>query len=208
MAICPLPFDTHEAQLLYRRSLPHWRQCGAAYFVTFRLADSVPKAVVQRWLSETRLWLEEHPRPRTPEVKCEGAARIGRCLLRYLDTGYGACLLRSPAARSEIEHAMLHFEGDRYLLGDYVIMPNHVHALVLPLNDADLGRIVASWTAYSAVRINRCSLRVGKVWQGEPFDHIVRSHDAFQRFGKYIRENPGVLPADQVSVGRGKLLWE
>ena len=208
MPICPLPFDPAAAHMLYRRSLPHWRQAGTAYFVTFRLADAVPKAVLHQWLSETRVWLEQHPEPHTHELKWERAAKIGRRLLGYLDTGCGTCLLRDPAARVEVEQAMLHFEGDRYLLGDYVIMPNHVHALVMPLGKADMGRIVASWTAYSAVRINRRNASSGKVWQGEPFDHIVRNRDAFARFGKYIRENVGLLPADHATVGKGSLKWE
>ena len=29
---------------MYQRHLPHWRQDGATYFVTFRLADSLPQS--------------------------------------------------------------------------------------------------------------------------------------------------------------------
>lgn len=204
----PVPFDPARADLVYRRSLPHWRQRGAAYFVTFRLADSVPRNIIQRWLSEHRRWLEQNPPPHSAEKQQQRMAMFGRKLLKYLDTGYGSCLLAAAEPRAEVENAMRYFDGTRYLLGEYAIMPNHVHALVMPLGDAELTRIAASWTAHSAVRINRCAGRTGRVWQPEPFDHIVRHQAAYQRFAAYIRDNPTKLPADKATAGCGRLGWE
>ncbi|MBA3237321.1 MAG: hypothetical protein H0T62_03100 [Parachlamydiaceae bacterium] len=44
----------------YRRSLPHLHLNGAIYFVTFRLADSIPISVAERWLEECDYWLGLH----------------------------------------------------------------------------------------------------------------------------------------------------
>lgn len=41
----------------YERNLPHWRQDGAVYFVTFRLKDSIPKSVLEAWEHDRRIWL-------------------------------------------------------------------------------------------------------------------------------------------------------
>ena len=36
----------HKPLTMYHRNLPHWRQDGATYFVTYRLADSLPQCKV------------------------------------------------------------------------------------------------------------------------------------------------------------------
>lgn len=52
--------DEGSAVAVYWRNLPHWRQPGATYFVTFRLADSIPKQVIESWRKSRRVWLEAH----------------------------------------------------------------------------------------------------------------------------------------------------
>jgi hypothetical protein len=204
----PVPFDPARARLVYRRNLPHWRQRGAAYFVTFRLADPVPQDVVRRWVDEHQQWLKLNPPPRSLEKQQEQVRMFGRKLLKYLDTGHGSCVLANLSSRSEVEKAMHHFDSTRYLLGDYVIMPNHVHLLVMPVDGHDLTKIVASWTAYSAVRINRLVGRSGKLWQSEPFDHIVRIRAAYHRFVQYIKDNFSQATAGMATLGCGHLHWD
>jgi hypothetical protein len=171
------------------------------------LEDAVPKRIVDGWVEEHRRWLELNPPPRSVEQQEEQTRRFGRKLLKYLDRGCGRCLLADAGARAEVVGAMTHFEGQRYVLGEYVVMPNHVHVLVMPLGEEELADIVASWTRYSAVRINRCWKRSGSVWQGEPFDHIVRHRVAYQRSVEYIRGNPRGLAEGRATVGHGELRW-
>ncbi len=52
-----VPFDECKAVRIYRRNLPHWRQDGTTYFVTFRLGDSLPRRVLDQWEYEKQLWL-------------------------------------------------------------------------------------------------------------------------------------------------------
>lgn len=50
----------------YMRDLPHWRQEGATYFVTFRLADSLPQAKLRELDELRKLWRAKFPRPTRP----------------------------------------------------------------------------------------------------------------------------------------------
>jgi len=55
-----VPLDENKAVRIYHRNLPHWRQEGVTYFVTFRLADSIPDHVRQGWEDEKGNWLKAH----------------------------------------------------------------------------------------------------------------------------------------------------
>ena len=166
------PFDPHAPAAISARRLPHWRQAGCTYFVTFRLADSFPADLL-------RQWEELQPKPEFPEQ-----------FYQWLDQGHGQCLLRQPALATIVEAALLHFHGDRYLLGDYVIMPNHVHALVTPGGAQELSAILHAWKAFTAKNVNQALGQTGKLWQDESFDHIVRDECALEKFSTYIRGNP------------------
>ncbi len=50
------PFNADHPLRVYYRHLPHWRQPGATYFVTFRQADSIPKVVLAEWLDVRQRW--------------------------------------------------------------------------------------------------------------------------------------------------------
>jgi REP element-mobilizing transposase RayT len=96
------------------------------------------------------------------------------------------------------------FNGRRYAPGEHVVMPNHVHALVKPVEDYSLERIVHSWKSFSANQINKKFGWSGRVWHSESFDYIVRSAAQLERFKKYIRDNPNPKgPSNGVSsIGR------
>jgi hypothetical protein len=49
-------FDPNAALRIYRRNLPHWRQRGSTYLVTFRQADSIPANVLRKWAGERDTW--------------------------------------------------------------------------------------------------------------------------------------------------------
>ncbi|MEI9897799.1 MAG: transposase [Chthoniobacter sp.] len=86
--------------------------------------------------------------------------------------------------------ALAFFDGRHYRLGTWAIMPNHVHALVLPLPEFTLGKIVQSWKSFTARTINQRLGRTGDFWQRETYDHIVRSEESLRAFERYIRGNP------------------
>ena len=181
-------FDWQSTLTISRREMPHWRQTGCTYFVTFRLADSVPVDLLRQWEAL-------QPKPEFPEQ-----------FYHWLDQGHGQCLLRQPALATIVESALLHFHGDRYLLGDYVIMPNHVHALVTPCGTQELSAILHAWKSFTAKSVNHTLGQTGKLWQDESFDHIVRDEYALEKFSAYIRQNPqaACLRIGEYRVGVGQ----
>jgi DNA polymerase III alpha subunit len=177
-----IPFDKNRPASVYTRSLPHWQQEGATYFVTFRLADSLPREVLNRWREE----LDAALRAAAEKISEEHYEK----LQRHLDEGMGECWLRNPEVAAIVENALRHFDGERYQLGSYVIMPNHVHVLVRPTMAHKLTDILHSWKSFTAKEANKVLGRTGEFWQDESFDHIVRDEQQLEKFSRYIIENP------------------
>ncbi|NOZ19988.1 MAG: hypothetical protein GXP25_02755 [Planctomycetes bacterium] len=183
-------YDPSQPTACLAGNLPHWRQEGTTYFITFRLADSLPRAKLAEWLREREEWLLEHPEPHTEEERAEFWERFPARFHRWLDTGYGSCVLSDPRVSEFMERVLLHFDCERYHLGEHVVMPNHVHATVTPVGDHRLSGILHAWKSYSAKQINKRMNRRGQLWQRESFDHIVRSAEQLERINQYIRDNP------------------
>lgn len=199
-----LAFDPRARTEIYHRHLPHWRQDGVVYFVTFRLADSIPLPVLRAWAVDRRTWLAAHGiSDRTTEeefhelyeaIPSEVRLAFEReCARRYLvqlDRCHGECHLRRSDVSALVADALRFHHDQRLRCGDFVIMPNHVHWLVIPLPDHSLESLLQSIKRWCSTRINRLIGRSGTLWQGESFDHIVRSSESLERIRDYIRDNP------------------
>lgn len=182
-------------------NLPHWYQPGATYFITFRTADSFPQEVADVWYRRRNDWLLQHginqkatdwrtALRRLPDrLQHEFHATFTGEFMGHLDKGYGACLLRRRELAQIVANSLRHFDGERYLLGDFVVMPNHVHLLVGLLGATDVEALCYSWKKFTATLINLELKRTGEFWQAESFDHLVRSAEQFERFQRYIAEN-------------------
>lgn len=181
----------------YRRKLPHWRQEGVIYFVTFRLADSLPMEKLAALKEERTRWLALNPLPHNQHQVREFHRSFSGRINEWLDAGYGSCVLAQPEIYRLVEGVLNFFNGQRYKLGKNVVMPNHVHALVQPLGDHGLDRILHSWKSYSAKEINKIAGYQGSVWHRESYDRIVRSPARLVRIEEYIRDNPKSLPLDR-----------
>jgi REP element-mobilizing transposase RayT len=190
-------FDPDENFEVHRRNLPHRRQAGVIYFVTFHLADSLPTEKLVALEKEKKIWLNLNPPPHNPRQIEEYHRNFTKRIQKWLDAGYGSCALARPKIFRLVENVLNFFDGQRYALGEYVVMPNHVHALVQPLDDYFLENILHSWKSFSANRINKISGSRGRVWHQESFDYIVRSPAQLARFEEYIRKNPNSLPFSQ-----------
>ena len=116
-----------------RRNLPHWRRAGMIYWVTFRLADSLPVARLTELYREKECWLARHPEPWTREQRAEHDELFHARVQEWLDAGHGSCALARPEIRALLSECLLRFDGERLRVHAAVIMPNHVHALLEPL---------------------------------------------------------------------------
>jgi type I restriction enzyme R subunit len=135
-------FDPQAELLIYEHCRPHWSQAGAVVFITFRTHDSIPREVLERWEREKQDWLRRRGKanglkwtailPTLSEIeRNEFQQEFHRCREDFLDECHGACVLRQPALAKIVGDALLHFDGQRYRLGDFIVMPNHVHLLAV-----------------------------------------------------------------------------
>jgi type I restriction enzyme R subunit len=183
------------------RNRPHRAQPAVITFLTMRLVDSLPAEVIQRWHRERIAFLDRHG------IECGSDWKAGRELLESrvrkrfdrqfqraremtVDECHGCCALADPRCAHEVADALLKFHLDRYWIGDFVIMPNHVHCLVAFISNEFAKSQPGGWMRYSAVRINRYLGRRGALWFREPFDHLVRSEPQLEYLRDYIAANP------------------
>jgi putative transposase len=179
-----LPITCHD------RHLPHWRQQGATYFVTYRLADSLPEATVDALREERKIWLEQNPPPHDSGQRIDFAKLFSLKLERGLDAGSGSCSLADAGNARVVERALRHFVGERYHLFAYVIMPNHFHAIVKPLAAHDLDAIWEGWKRFTAHGLAKRGVLLRPVWFREGYDRIVRDTEHLDRVVRYLGRNP------------------
>ena len=172
--------------------LPHWRQDGATYFVTFRLADSLPQAALKAIRAERDQLRREYQAKGalTPAQEARLKQLYSDRIEQYLDAGYGACWLQRDEIAQIVADALQHFDGVRYHLWAWCIMPNHVHVVVQPLGEWELSQIIKGWKGYTARRANQLLGRRDTFWQAEYFDHIIRNAHELERIILYTLLNP------------------
>jgi REP element-mobilizing transposase RayT len=122
--------------------------------------------------------------------KTDSDAMLRRRLELYLDQGHGACHLKDPRVAEVVQQSLLFFDGERYKLSAWVVMPNHVHALLTPLGNQLLSRILHSLKSYTSNEANRILGVEGKFWQQESFDRYIRNSRHYAAAVRYIEDNP------------------
>jgi REP element-mobilizing transposase RayT len=155
-----------------RGYLPHFDGGAVAQTVTFRLADSLPRELYAHILSRA----DEHER--------------ARLMHRSIDEGRGNCLLGTPENAEIVANALSFFDGERYKLLAWVVMPNHVHAMIEQIEGHRLDRIVHSWKSFTAKQINRRQNSEGPVWARDYFDRYIRDERHYLNAVYYIENNP------------------
>jgi REP element-mobilizing transposase RayT len=184
-------FDPEKPWFTRWGDLPHMRQDGALYFVTFRLADSLPQTLLSTWRHERDEWRRNNPAP-SPRAADHFARQQRRKLETWLDRGYGSRLLSDPRAAAAVAAALNFFDGVRYELGAHVVAANHVHAILRTAPGVDPSTVVHSWKRHSARELTLLGLwpgGQGHLWQRESFDHIVRNRKSLERFTTYIQNH-------------------
>ena len=185
-----------------RGYLPHFESPEAIQHVAFHLADSLPQATLHRFEEELKFL--------SPEKRdAERRKRIDA----WIDAGHGSCILAKPDIADMVQATLLFFDSQRYRLFAWVVMPNHVHALLQPVDPWTVAAIVASWKKFTASRIRGLSRerrspdrprepyrqspdwqqpsgRPHPVWAREYWDRYIRNEQHFQRTVSYIHANP------------------
>lgn len=168
-----------------RGYLPHFDINGIYQAITYRLADSLPGARASRPL------LHQNEKEKIDHRKH---------IQQELDKGYGSCVLRNPNIATIVVNAWKHFDGKRYDLVAYVVMPNHVHVLIKTYVGFPLSGVIHSWKSFTGHKIEsylknsgrdaRAPGKGSKTWQNEYFDRFIRDERHFVQTIAYIHENP------------------
>ena len=184
--------------------LPHWTRDAAWYAVTFRLWDSLPQHVIESWLFERNNIVKTAPHMKRTLSALEEqrlAHLYSEKVERYLDAGHGCCFMRDDRVAELVQSAVLHFDGTRYSLAAWCVMPNHVHVVVKPFaalkNRAEaavpcpeLPDILHSWKSFTSKEANKLLRRSGDFWQAEYYDHLIRDRADFRHAVRYVLNNP------------------
>ncbi len=190
------PQTTPFVEPCSRGELPHLYKEGGTYFVTFRLWDAVAPRPGETGAQPGRLHYQPHQGDPSPcgagvppasaeMVEPKEIAESSEPPLRL-----GSCLLAQPAIADLVQSAVRHFDGQRYRLLAWCVMPNHVHVVVQPLGVHSPSAILHSWKSFTAHKINKILGRTGAVWERESFDHLVRSLEHLELFIAYVEANP------------------
>ena len=157
-----------------RGYLPHHDVPDVTQFVTMRLHDAMPGSRRSEW--EALLRIEDN---RQRRAKLEA----------YLDRGLGECWLRQPRIAVLVEDALRLFDGQRYRLRGWVVMPNHAHVLV-EVWQTPLAHLLHSWKSFTAREANKLLAREGAFWQREYWDTRMRNTEQARKAARYIEANP------------------
>jgi len=138
-----------------RGYLPHFNGSEIPQTVTFRLADSLPINVIERWKEDL-----------AKNFVASSELILRKRIDRYLDQGRGSCALKSTRVAGMVQESLLHFDGARYQLSAWVVMPNHLHTLLTPKSPWSLSRIMKDRNRLLPTkRIESCSKRVSSGWK-------------------------------------------
>jgi len=187
--------DPHRNVHKYRDRLPHWHQDDTGVFLTWRLADSLPKSVLDQYKALRDDWLCRNAKPWSMEQAIEYNRKFILPLEAKLDAHHGECVLRSRQISDIVSGAFHYFDASRYQLEAYVVMPNHVHLLIILRHPFQLDQVVQSIKSYTAKEINRALGKNGKLWQRGYWDRLIRSEQHLTWTREYIAKNPrGLAP--------------
>jgi REP element-mobilizing transposase RayT len=103
--------------------------------------------------------------------------------IRIRTEGSQLCLTEPDIASRLLSSAIFYHEKNRWYAWLFVVMPDHIHAVISFAQDASMSRVVGDWKKYHENKTGIC-------WQDGFFDHRLRSDDAFMEKAHYIRMNP------------------
>jgi putative transposase len=205
-------------KIQYRSRLPHIAPIGASFFVTFRLADSLPQKVVQALKLELNDAIKQLEKDKPKNYKQLIRNEKKRFFSKYdeqLDhKPYGNCDLQKTEIATIVQEQLHRFDNDLYELVYYSIMPNHVHILIdtaiqvteyemidgvatpfwseeLPKDFKELDEIMRRIKGASAYYCNKILKKTGQpFWQKDSYDHFVRNKKEWYNIINYILQNP------------------
>ena len=196
------PYFERETEVMHTQgNLPHWSQASKLYFVTFRLNDSMPDYVMEKFKSYCdwrERMLELHGF--VPEEMTKYEIDKRNRMMEYIDAGHGECLLKNPEVREILCHCIEKMNGHNSRVHCYVIMPNHVHLILETFDNQKASGLIGRLKSISTHMINKSLGRKGSLWQYEIYDRLIRNAEHYWRSVRYIARNSSHCLADTYTL--------
>ena len=181
-----------EVCIRQRGRLPHWEKDAGLYFLTFHLAESLPRPVLDKIAERHRILIaaKRVGAPLLPSQKVLVAEFSPAKLEEYFDRGVGSCFLGDPRIAELMANAFSFWQGKRYRLVAWCVMPNHAHVVCRLLPGQELSKVLQGWKSFTARKANAILGRSGAFWQREYYDRLIRNGDELDRAVRYVVSNP------------------
>ena len=188
-----------EYKLHYQRHLPHYQPHGATLFITFRLAGSLPLAVIQQLEMEVLEKETAIANIADADIRRDAMRTARKQLFARWDAALdsassGPRWLSVPTIANMVCDELLYLDERMYTLEAYCVMPNHVHLVLSPSKNGDgiipLSKIMHVLKGKTARQANLVLGRQGAFWQHESYDHVVRDQEELNRIVNYVLNNP------------------
>jgi REP element-mobilizing transposase RayT len=171
--------ELREAGWHSRGYLPHFDGRAIPQFITLRLFDSVPDAVLQRWMRELDVLNSK-----------KDQIILQKRIEKYLDQGYGEAFMKIHRVAEMVQNDLLYYDAQRYRLSSWVVMPNHIHFLMTRFDAIELADIMQSFKSLTSHKANKTLRRKGQFWMEDYFDRYIRNAEHFAKTVRYIENNP------------------
>ena len=177
----------HETLRFTRRNLPHWLVADASFFVTLRLAGTLPKELVEEMRMERAIVKSSE------DARCELARRQFARIEGLLDESAANRMdLANPdvARFCLVNLDWLRARGWRIFAA--TVLGNHAHMLLRSENgrSRELLTDMDQYKGFTGRVANRVLGRQGRFWARDQFDHWLRDAAKFDGVVRYIAQNP------------------
>mgnify|MGYP006302142555 CR=1 FL=1 len=180
----------------YKRNLPHYSVSGACYFITFRLAGSLPEdkfeqtrkkfEIIKSRISVSNL-KNSMKKVRLDNNWKRYFYKIDKLMTEYKKS---PTYLKNPNIAQIVASSIKHHDSKNYNLLCYSIMPNHVHLIFTLFEERGLAKTMFSIKRFTAGQANKILKKNGQFWQHESYDHIIRNKKALNNIVHYTIHNP------------------
>lgn len=191
----------------FERRLLHYHLPGATYFITLRLAGSLPPEAILRLQEEYKANLRRLEGTLTGPALATAGYQEEKCHFGRVDglldrADHGPRWLAWPDWARIVMDCIHELDPAHYHLQAFCMMSNHVHLLIdqQSIPDPAPRRDGKYYTALSwAIRLlkgksvalcNRVLGRSGAFWRHGSYDHVVPDEREYERILAYIVSNP------------------
>lgn len=191
----------------YKRNLPHFLPEGYAYFVTIRLANTIPRKVYEEIKEKYNSELNRIAGYDKREKRYDEYGKVQNLIFQKYEAildkaDFGRDWLKNKEIARIITSALFYKNKKDYDLIAFTIMPNHLHVIIKPyrkqsvkqandsLHDYVLTKIIGNIKSFTALKANKALKRNGSFWQHESYDHVIRDEKELRKMTEYILNNP------------------